>query len=218
METSTGVLNDLRELQRICSRAEVKLCVDAVSALGMIPVDLREIWFASGVSGKGLRGFPGLALVFYNHPVSPGGHVPRYLDLSLYARADSVPFTHSSNLLRALRAALQDAGWDERFRAIAEDSAWLREHLRTCGFQIVSAGADAAPGIITLALPAELSSTRVGLELEREGYALAAHSAYLRERNWLQITLMSLPSRAQLEGAVEALRRVCAPSDTHNLL
>jgi aspartate aminotransferase-like enzyme len=47
------------------------VCVDAISSLGSVPLDLADVHLASGVSGKGLGAFPGLAIVFYNHDIAP---------------------------------------------------------------------------------------------------------------------------------------------------
>lgn len=210
LETSTGVLNDLPALSALCSRAGARLCVDAISSVGTLPVDLENVWFASAVSGKSLGAFAGLGIVLYNHGLEPTTRIPRYLDLALYAGREGVPFTHSSNLVGALRTALARTDWPKRFAAIAERSAWLRAHLRLCGFEIVSAEADAAPGIVTIVLPARTSSGCVADRLHCEGYDLAANSQYLRCRNWIQISLMSEPTVEELRAAVDALFRTCA--------
>ena len=210
LETSTGVLNDLDALRQLCSAARVRLCVDAVSSLGTVPLDLSEVYFASGVSGKGLCGFAGLAVVLHHHDVHPSRQLPRYLDLGLYARTGGVPFTHSSNLVGALSGALEGVDWETRYSAIAQTSSWLRARLRQAGFAIVSREADSAPGIITIALPRTLCSGSIGTLLEQQGYLLAAHSEYLRERNWIQISLMSQPSPTQLDSVVRALCGLCS--------
>jgi aspartate aminotransferase-like enzyme len=210
LETSTGVLKDLAALTALCSRAGVKVCVDAISSTGTVPVALGQVLFGSAVSGKGLGAYPGLSIVFHNHAIERRSRVPRYLDLSLYARDDAVPFTHSSNLVRALRAAVEDVDWEHRYGSVARRSAWLREQLRQCGFVLVSAEPDAAPGVVTIALPPTIDAARLDADLAREGYLLAAASEYLRQRNWIQISLMSQPSGRQLRGVVDALCRRCA--------
>jgi len=70
-ETSTGVLNDLEMLKDICLEREIRLCLDCVSSIGTVQVDLKKVYLASGVSGKGLGAFPGLSMVFYNHDIIP---------------------------------------------------------------------------------------------------------------------------------------------------
>jgi aspartate aminotransferase-like enzyme len=210
LETSTGVLNDLTALAALCSRAGVRLCVDAVSAIGTVPTSLETAWFASGVSGKGLGAFPGLGIVLYNHALEPAARIPRYLDLSLYEAHGGVPFTHSSNLIGALRAALAQTDWVARFAAIAGRSASLRAHLRDCGFQLVSAEPDAAPGIVTIALPPGTTAALAAERMRDAGYDLAANSAYLRARNWIQISLMSEPTEEELRAAAGALAGICS--------
>ncbi|MDQ4077371.1 MAG: aminotransferase class V-fold PLP-dependent enzyme, partial [Chloroflexota bacterium] len=101
-ETSSGILNDVSLLQHLCFERDILLCLDCISSLGTISIDLSHVYLASGASGKGLRAFPGLSMVFYNHEVSPAPDaLPRSLDLGLYASYDGVPFTISSNLLYA---------------------------------------------------------------------------------------------------------------------
>lgn len=215
VETSTGVINDFDSLTALCSRAGVRVCVDAISAFGLVPMDLRDIYFASAVSGKGLGAYPGLAIVFHNHSIEPSAkRLPRYLDLALYANRVGVPFTHSSNLVRALHTALERVDWQKRFRDLAETSAWLRAHLRQLGFEVVAAEAHAAPGVVTIALPAAVGSAIVGDELRRRGYTVAVKSEYLECRNWMQIGLMAQPSLEQLRAVVEALCELCSAPAT----
>jgi aspartate aminotransferase-like enzyme len=210
-ETSTGVLNDLDAVKTICSTAGVTLCVDAISSIGNVPVDLTGVSFASAVSGKGLRSFPGLALVFYHHELHPAPDaLPRYLDLGLYATARGVPFTHSSNLVRALGAAVERVDWPARFKAVDEASAWLRARLRLLGFSIVAPEAHASPGVVTIALPGGVDSAAIGAALEKQGFLLSVNSAYLLDRNWVQICLMGESSRAQLASVSNALFELCS--------
>lgn len=210
LETSTGVLNNLDAVAGLCTLRGVRLCVDAVSSTGLVPVDLGRAWFGSAVSGKGLGAFPGLSIVFHNHPVAPATRIPRYLDLGLYANDESVPFTHSSNLVNGLRVAIENVDWRQRHRDVAERSTRLRAELRQLGFDIVSSEPDAAPGVVTIALPPPLDSSQLEAQLAAEGYLFAAASEYLRSRNWMQISLMSLPSDTELDRAVEALCRRCS--------
>ena len=205
-ETSTGVLNDLALLERICGKAGLKLCVDCISSIGTVPVDLSRVYLASCVSGKGLAAFPGLAMVFYSHvPVPAPARLPRYLDLGLYAAHSGVPFTHSSNLLGALKVVVEQVDWNARFDDLAGLSAWLRTRLRKMGARIVAPDCCASPAAITLALPRVLQSESIGRELDRAGYLLHYRSAYLLARNWMQICALSPVSRHDLEGLLAML-------------
>ncbi len=208
-ETSTGVLNDLDALKKICAARGVKLCLDAISSIGTVPVDLRGVYLAACVSGKGLRAYPGLALVFYHHNLLPAPELPRYLDLGLYAHNQGIAFTHSSNLVHALRASLQRTPWETHFAGVAEMSAGLRRRLRELGFHLIEAGGNVSPAVITLALPAEFESTEIGARLQEAGYLLSCNSEYLRRENWIQICLMGEIAREKLVSLANALHRVC---------
>jgi aspartate aminotransferase-like enzyme len=206
LETSSGVVNDATALQAMCAGRGVDVCVDAISALGNVPVDLRGVRLATGVSGKGLGAFPGIALVFHDRPIAEsGGRLPRYLDLGLYARDRGVPFTHSSNLVAALEASLDRQDWETRFATVAAQTRWLRERLERRGFRTVAAPDHQGPGIVTIALPPSTSSIEIADVLEADGFAVSARSQYLVDRNWLQFSVMGSPSRDDLRGLLDAL-------------
>jgi aspartate aminotransferase-like enzyme/N-acyl-L-homoserine lactone synthetase len=208
-ETSTGVMNDLTALKQLCAEFGVKLCLDCMSSIGTMPVDLSGVYLAAGTSGKGLRSYPGVALVFYHHEIAPApDRLPRYLDLGYYAHEEGIPFTFSSNLLHALQAAVRGVNWDKRFAEVENTSGWLRAKLVESGFQLVG-GADTAPAVITIALPPELNSVTIGNLLKESGFLLSYNSNYLRAKNWIQICLMGEIAREKVVALTNALQRAC---------
>lgn len=207
-ETSTGVLNDLEALKAICAARGIKLCADTISSIGNAPVDLHGVYFGSGVSGKGLGSIPGLAFVFYSHAIAPAA-LPRYLDLALYADDTAVPFTHSSNLIHALGAALADVDWPARFREVADATTWLRARLSRLGMVRIGDDDHAAPGVVTIAVSPDLRSSAIAEAMARQGFLVSAHSRYLAERNWIQICPMAETSRARLADVTNALYQLC---------
>ncbi len=201
-ETSTGVLNDVAAINAICLARNIALCLDCISSIGVVPVGLTHVYLASGASGKGLASYPGLSMVLRNHDIAPtlagaADALPRYLDIGLYAN-DTSPFTHSSNLLQALGAALDGAQWQQKFHQLARDGAALRVALRQLGHSLVADDTRHSPAVVTLALAETTSSVAVGEALERRGFFLSYRSGYLRHRNWLQICLMGWYSPSQL--------------------
>jgi aspartate aminotransferase-like enzyme len=210
-ETSTGVLNDLDMLKRLCAEFQARLCLDAISSIGTLAVDLGDVYLATSASGKGLRAFPGIAMVFYHHEVAPAPQaLPRYLDLGCYGANQGIPFTFSSNLLHALHAALRRVHWDQRFAELVERSAWLRARLSDLGFDLVGCDTLTSPAVITIALPRQLNSVEIGGLVQEAGYLLSCNSQYLRRRNWIQISLMGECAREKLVSLLNALNRVCS--------
>lgn len=211
-ETSTGVMNDLSGLKTLAHTRDLKLCLDCISSIGTVPFSLEGVYLASGVSGKGLAAYPGLALVFYNHSISAASApLPRYLDLALYANIEGTPFTHSSNLLRALRIALSRKDWDKRLEELKETSIWLRTRLQELKFKLIGTDSEPAPGAVTIELPYDLNSAAIGAQLEENGYLLSYGSEYLRHRNWVQICLMGEFSRDTLVALLALLHQLCSP-------
>jgi len=175
-----------------------------------MPVDLGGVWLASCASGKGLRSYPGVSMVFYHHDLAPGAqHLPRYLDLSQYAAQQGVPFTFSSNLLHALHAAVKRVPWEKRFADLVELSAWLRTRLRELGFDLLGEDAETSPAVVTLAMPDALNSVKTAGLIQESCYLLSYNSEYLRRRNWIQICLMGECAKEKLVSLLNALNRVC---------
>jgi aspartate aminotransferase-like enzyme len=198
-ETSTGMLNPLSTLQSLCAKSRVKLCADCISSIGLVPVNLEGIYLASCASGKGLASYPGLCMVFHNHPLSSSTALPRYLDLGWYDEHQGIAFTHSSNLVQALDAAVRQPDWPAKMAAVAAVSVRLRRRLLELGFNLIAQDSVATPGVVTIALPPNHNSTELGRQLQKAGYLLSYNSDYLRQRNWIQICLMGEFSPEKLE-------------------
>ena len=208
-ETSSGVLNDITMLKEVCDQRDIRLCMDCISSIGTLPVDLGAVYLASGVSGKGLGSFPGLSMVFYNHEVQPESRrLPRYLDLGLHAASHGVPFTGSSNLLFALEASLKRYESKDVYRETVEVSFWLTESLKQLGFEIVASQGSGSPAVITISLPLAVNSAALGKLLDDAGYLLSYNSDYLLTRNWIQICLMGEFSRDRIAPLVSLLSDV----------
>jgi aspartate aminotransferase-like enzyme len=204
-ETSTGVDNRPDQLLVWCRQHGAQLCLDAVSALGLQPLDLHGVHLASAVSGKALGSLPGLAIVLHDGRLVPAGRIVRSLDLAAWRDADGVAYTLPSNAVAALDAALQ-RDWPARWARVKTADARLREGLAQHGFTPLARAGEAMPGVLTLVLPPALSAERLARRMERRGYQLAWRSAYLQQRNALQICLMG----EWVERALEILPEVLA--------
>ncbi len=210
-ETSTGMVCELEVLKRLCADYQTKLCLDCMSSIGTMPLDLRGVYLASASSSKGLRAYPGISMVFYHHALpGPAACLPRYLDLGYYAAQEGVPFTFSSNLLHALNAALRHVTWPQRFAELAKTGQWLRQQLRELDFEVVGSDAYASPAVVTVVLPEGTSSVETGDLIQEAGYLVSSNSEYLKRRNWLQICLMGEYRQEKLVSLLNAMRRTCA--------
>jgi aspartate aminotransferase-like enzyme len=206
-ETSTGMLNPLTGLQALCAKNGIKVCADCISSIGLVRVNLEQIYLASGASGKGLASYPGLSMVYYNHTIASSTALPRYMDLGWYAENKGIAFTHSSNLVQALDAAVRQQDWEKKYADVAEVSVRLRARLRELGFRLLVSEPHVMPGVVTIVLRPDQSSTDFGQKLQQAGFLLSYNSDYLRRRNWVQICLMGEYSKDKIESLLTWLSR-----------
>lgn len=210
-ETSTGVLNDIACLKRLAQQHGCRLALDCVSSLGIVETDLRDVFLASGVSGKGLRSMAGLALILSSGPLPDRIRpLPRYLDLHLY-QGRTVPFTMPSNLLNALHIALEQLQPGTRYATARETAAWLCSEFRGMGLPPLADPALQFPGAITLPLPKTLDSNTLGAALENQGWLLSYKSGYLQDRNWIQVCPLCGQMPATLAPLLGAVREQVTP-------
>lgn len=214
-ETSTGVINDINLLRDICSKRKIRLSLDCMSSIGTIPIDLNDIYLASCSSSKGIGSLTGISMVFHDHEVYKNDHLPSYIDLGYYAETNGPPFTISSNLIYALRKAVELHPGEERYQRCVEQAAWIKENLISKGFEIVAPQGHDSPAVITIALPIEIDSLKLGEELGEEGFLLSYGSYYLVERNWIQIILMGEVSKDTIKPLLNKFKELVA-SQTQN--
>ena len=205
-ETSTSALNDLEGLKHLCASRDIKLAIDAISTVGVVPVDLSGVWMASCGSGKGLASYPGLAIVFHEDAVDPAPEkLPRYLDLGLYCTGDGVPFTQSSNLVYALKASLENTHWEEKIARTQRLHDRVRARLAELGATFKMDAAKSSPAVITMPMREGINSLEVADRLEAAGFLLSCRSAYLSTRNWLQVCLMGDLSESDIGAFLSAV-------------
>ncbi len=195
-ETSTGVLNDLDMYADVCAARGIKLCLDCISSIGTVPVDLSRVYLASGTSGKGLASISGLCMVFHNHALAPApDDLPCSIDLGLYHQGDGIPYTIQSNLIYALLAALRSHDWEKRFDDVRDWSKTIRRKLAEIDAPILAPDSCAMPAVVTVALPPIHSSEAIGDMLRDHGVLISYRSGYLLERNWIQACMMGAENK-----------------------
>ena len=213
LETSSGVLNDLPRLLAMARPSGARVSADCVSSLGA--VDTRcagQLFLASGVSGKALGSFTGLAFVFASPEVFERLHGTRLcstFDLSLSLSHCGPLSTISTPLVSALLQALRlhfstPADALARFLDQHELGRWLRAEMRACGLALVAAEKHAAPVIMSFPLP----RSGFARACHRAGFRIAMESDYLRDRQWGQIATMGNVSRTALEPLVDCLQKL----------
>lgn len=193
-ETSTGVINDLYKFTELAKSINCLCFVDCMSTVGTIPLDLSGVAMATASSGKGLASIPGLAIVFSNMELSSNKNSPVYLDLNHYAANGGVPFTISSNLLKALYVSASQKLQTEQFELIQEFGKRFYTILNdrclvpfnnddTRVFTLVASG----------------TSNQIFIKNIRKHLLLSHESNYLKSRQWHQLATFGYYTGRQLK-------------------
>jgi aspartate aminotransferase-like enzyme len=191
-ETSSGVLNDLPRLKKICKKFNVKLAADCISSIGNTPVDLKGVFLAAGTSGKGLASYPGIAMVYYTDEVlsMESRGIPKYMNLAHHKDTRHVPYTISTNLFYSLVHAFKTVSHVNHQLNIKFISDFLYRELSATGFSFLGSYEEMMPGIISIVCPPSISSFDLGNELEANGFYVNYGGSYLRKANYFQICIM----------------------------
>jgi aspartate aminotransferase-like enzyme len=197
-ETSTGVVNDIRELTEVAHRHGALIAVDAVSGVGAVPLPQDEWGVDVVVAGsqKALMAPPGLAFASANEAAlaraaeNPGRRF--YFD---WARTVSgqqqdppdSPFTPAVGLIRALDVALgmiETEGLDQVYERHALLGRATREAARGLDLELLGGAPDEKANVVTaMALPDSIDGAKVPkLMRDRYGVTIAGGQGKLKGR------------------------------------
>lgn len=160
-ETSTAVLNPIRELGEVVKRLTNALyIVDGVSCIGAVPIDMKTWQIDILVSGsqKALMLPPGLAFVAINdqaRAVIQGCNSRRfYLDIKRYLTSyesdKSTPFTPAVSLIYGAQEVcrmLEEEGFENVIKRHQLLKAMTREGLKAIEVPLLTSDEDASPTV-----------------------------------------------------------------------
>lgn len=151
-ETSTGVVNPIKEIGKICRKFGVLLIVDAISSLaGMdLKTDKWDIGICVSASQKCLAAPPGISPVAVKQRAwdlieefdSPGWYLNlrTWKEFSIkWAEWHPFPVTMPVNNILALRRSLEkilEEGLENRFQRHERVSSFLRQGLQNIDFEL----------------------------------------------------------------------------------
>ncbi|MCL1886137.1 MAG: 2-aminoethylphosphonate--pyruvate transaminase [Dehalococcoidia bacterium] len=152
-ETTTGVLNPLKEITRLAKSYGKKVLVDAMSSFAAYDIDIQglDIDALAASSNKCLEGLPGLSFVIAKKKLLDGSRsnsLSHSLDLydqyqGLYAGGGKFRFTSPTNVLLALRQAIneykKEGGLPARRMRYMENHKILVEGLGKLGIRPIVA-------------------------------------------------------------------------------
>jgi 2-aminoethylphosphonate-pyruvate transaminase len=223
-ETTSGRLNDVGAVGRLCRSHGRRLLLDAVSSFGAEEIHFAD-WALEGLAAtanKCLHAPPGASFVIAERaalqgPSAPPGTV--YLDLRRYHRQQQAegysPFTPAVNAVAALAVALREladaGGWRGRRAAYRERAARVAATLGQLGVgELLESGA-AASGLRAYRLPPGWDYGRLHDGLAARGIVIYGGQGPLASRAF-RIACMGEIGAADLDRLDDALRQLLAPA------
>ena len=208
-ETSTGMLNDINKLKILAKNFNIKLCLDCISSIGNIKLDLSDVFLASASSSKGLGTYSGLSIIFYDSAFSYSNeNTPFSLNLNRFIEGEGIASTLSSHLLHSISKGLEWINRHPHYKRIMELNQIIREYLDDLSISCLLSSNNANPSVLTIDLPKHISSYDIGKQFFNEGILINYNSKYLRENNWIQICLMGYIKYKDIIFLLNALNKI----------
>lgn len=185
-ETTTGRLNDITALARLCTRHDKRLLLDAVSSFGAEAIDFRNwpLGAVAATANKCLHGVPGVAFVMVSRSLfenEKSYSSTLYLDLYRYYTEQQngfSPFTPAVHACYALHEALVEleeyGGVAARHCRYLELSTRIRSFLNEIGIKNFLAEEDYSSMISSFYLPDGWDYSALHKSLRDAGFVIYA--------------------------------------------
>lgn len=148
-ETTTGVLNPLKEIAAVVKRHGKVLIVDAMSSFGGVPIDMAALGidFMISSANKCIQGVPGFGFIIARRSLlEQCKGVARSLSLDIYDQWETMEkghgkwrFTSPTHVVRAFMQAMtelkEEGGIAARYERYKENHRVLVEGMRSLGYK-----------------------------------------------------------------------------------
>ena len=220
-ETTSGIVNPLEAIARVCAAHSRGLLVDAMSSFGALPLDARATPFDAMVaaSGKCLESTPGLGFCIARRETlerTRGNAHSLSLDLCAQylamERDGQWRFTPPVQTILSLDRALEEfeaeGGVAARGARYRENLKTLVEGMRRLGFETLLPDAVQAPIIVTFHMPADPRFTFEGFyeRMRRRGYVI--YPGKLTAAPSFRIGCIGRLGLAEMRGALAAVESI----------
>ena len=187
-ETTTGILNPVKEVGEITKKHNILFIVDAMSSFGGIPMDISDfnIDFLISSSNKCIEGVPGFGfIVCKRSEIERCKNNKRTLSLDIYEQWRLMEntkgkwrFTSPTHVVTAFYKALKEledeGGVEERYKRYSKNQKLLAESLKEIGINSIIDKTVQSPIITTFIYPnnINLSFNEFYKKLKERGFII----------------------------------------------
>jgi 2-aminoethylphosphonate-pyruvate transaminase len=216
-ETTTGRLNDLPAISRLCHAHGVKLLVDGVSSFGAEAIDFDDPALAAvaATANKCLHGVPGAAFVIVRREALEAA-VGRayYLDLKRLAQLQDqrgTPFTPAVHvyyaLVEALREYAEQGGRPARYARYAALAEQVRLGLAALGIETVLPPQETSVVLRAYGLPGGIDYATLHDAVKAQGFVIYAGQGDL-SKTLFRISTMGELTAADMDRLIQVIAKV----------
>jgi predicted phosphoserine aminotransferase len=226
-ETSTGVLNPIRELTEVAHAAgDVVMVIDTVSSMAAAPIEV-DAWKLDYVLTGSQKAFalpPGLAFCTANERVFERARQSRHrglyfdlLEFHDYWKKNQTPNTPAVSLLYALDVQLEhiaaegiEARWQRHAAMARRTWAWVDEQrARGLDVRILAPEGYRSPAVTCIAAPAGRTGPQICAAMKAKGFVIAPGYGNLKD-TMIRIGHMGDHTMAELDVLLDVLGEVYA--------
>ena len=186
-ETTTGVLNPLKEIAHLVKMYGKKLIVDAMSSFGGVPLDVHELGidFLISSANKCIQGVPGFGFIIARRSeLLHCKGVSKSLSLNIYDQWEAMEkghgkwrFTSPTHVVRAFKQAMDElaaeGGVEARHNRYCENHRVLVDGMRSLGFQTLLPDEIQSPVITSFLYPhADFNFKTFYTQLKERGFVI----------------------------------------------
>lgn len=186
-ETTTGVLNPLKEIAHLVKMHGKKLIVDAMSSFGGVPLDVHELGidFLISSANKCIQGVPGFGFIIARRSeLLHCKGVSKSLSLDIYDQWEAMEkghgkwrFTSPTHVVRAFKQAMdelaEEGGVEARRNRYCENHRVLVDGMRSLGFQTLLPDEIQSPVITSFLYPyADFNFKTFYTQLKERGFVI----------------------------------------------
>ena len=215
METSTGMLNPVKEVGKLCKRYNKTYLVDSVCAIAgeELNMNVFNIDFCTFSSNKGIGGPPVLGMVccrkskLYNLKKRS-----MYLDLSAYlhyGKKSQTPFTPAIPLFYIMNETLRDLlkeGVDNRIKRYKENCDLLKEELANIELKPYLKS-NMSNAMVNTIIPDGFTFTEIHDKMKKKGFLIYAGKDELNGKI-MHIATMGTITKNDVKKFIKSLKKV----------
>ncbi len=218
-ETSTGLLNPVREVGDVAARYRRLFIVDAISSFAGIPIDIKSIHadFLMSTSNKCIQGMPGLAFVICKkRELERLAQYPKrsfYLNLfqqyDYFERTGQMQFTPPVQVVYALQQAIAEyfsEGGQQRYERYSASWQALRKGLEDLCFEFLLKPEHEARLLTTVLEPddSRFSFNKLHDLLYEQGFTI--YPGKVDHTNTFRIATIGAINRVDIDNFLTALK------------